>query len=226
MSSNDIRIKHPAKYSDALIPLIAVILRRYNVKSVFDPMAGTGKIGEIRKYGFEGRIDCNDIEPDWIIGLEKKWDTFTFQDASYFYNIGNGAIDCICTSPTYANRLADHWNPKDNSKRFSYKFNIGRELHSENTGNKHWGKAYREKHEAIWLECYRILKSNGLLILNISNHIRGGKEIFVSEWHREILKNIGFVLIELHRIKTPRLRFGANSSLRVEFENLFVFKKS
>ena len=56
-------MKHPAKYTDIFLPVFAELLK--GRKNVLDPMAGTGKIAEIRKFGYAGRITCNDIEPEW-----------------------------------------------------------------------------------------------------------------------------------------------------------------
>ena len=36
--------RHPAKYTDVLLPVFARILREYGAQSVLDPMAGVGKI--------------------------------------------------------------------------------------------------------------------------------------------------------------------------------------
>jgi hypothetical protein len=70
-----------------------------------------------------------------------------------------------------------------------------------------------------------VFKNNGLLILNISDHIRNGKQIEVSKWHVDILKGLGFSLIEQIEVKTHRQRMGKNSELRVEYEYVFIFRK-
>src|SRR5690606_38272106 len=44
--------RHPAKYTDVLLPVFARILREHGAQSVLDPMAGVGKIGLLRDYGF------------------------------------------------------------------------------------------------------------------------------------------------------------------------------
>lgn len=224
MEKTDIKIEHPAKFSDKFIPIIAEILENRNIKTVFDPMAGTGKIALIRKFGFKGRIICNELESDWV-NKEYTVDHWYFEDAENLFFIKNESIECICTSPTYGNRLADHWQRKDTSKRFSYSFNIGRELHEENTGKMQWGAKYRQKHESIWREMYRILTKQGLFILNISNHIRSGIEQKVAEWHKEFCEQIGFKLLEVKEIETPRLRYGKNSKSRTKCEYIFIFIK-
>ena len=58
-------IKHPAKFTDSFIPIFAKKLQGF--KTILDPFAGTGKIAEIKKYGWQGKIICNEIEPEWAI---------------------------------------------------------------------------------------------------------------------------------------------------------------
>jgi hypothetical protein len=59
----------------------------------------------------------------------------------------------------------------------------------------------------------------------ISDHIRRGERIEVSKWYIEALVGLGFVIEEQHEVETPRQRFGANSHLRVDHENVFVLKQ-
>jgi DNA modification methylase len=102
---------------------------------------------------------------------------------------------------------------------------LGRKLTKGNTGNLQWGKKYRQAHVEIWQECIRVLKPNGIFILNISDHIRKGEVIPVSNWHKETLVKMGLKHIDTILVETKRMRFGANSHLRVDYENVFVFRK-
>ena len=64
-------IKHPAKYTDSFIPIFAAYLNERNENDelkysrVLDPFGGTGKIGEIADYGYQGLICCSEIEREW-----------------------------------------------------------------------------------------------------------------------------------------------------------------
>lgn len=213
-------VKHPAKYTDSFIPKFAEILK--DCSNVLDIFAGTCKIAKIKEFGYGGEIYCNEIEPEWAEQGLGMVNAITTNDAE-FLPYKNDYFDAICTSPTYGNRMADHHNAKDGSKRNTYTHTIGRQLHNENTGKMQWGEQYRGKHERIWLEAKRVLKKDGLLVLNISDHIRKGEVIKVSEWHKQTLLDIGFRLKEEIKIETPRLKYGANSSKRVEYEFIFVF---
>ena len=88
------------------------------------------------------------------------------------------------------------------------------------------GNKYREKHKEIYVECYRILKENGVMIVNISNHIRKGQIVNVVEWHKQTLISLGLKFIDEIKIETPRMKYGENGKKRVEFESILVFNKN
>ena len=208
-------MKHPSKYSDALLPVFAKYLEKKS--NVLDPFAGTGKLKKIIPSAI-----LLEIEPEWasmsqaIIGDATK---MPFKD-SFF--------DAICTSPTYGNRMADHFIDHQKTKgytRNTYRHCLGRSLHKNNSGRMQWGKKYQELHKKAWSECLRVLTQDGIFILNISNHIRAGEEIDVTTWHINILKNIGFRLLHSHKIETPRQKMGTNSKLRVSYESILILKK-
>ena len=212
--------KHPAKFSDVFIPIFADALKGY--KKVYDPMAGTGKLGKIKSYGYEGEVYCNEIEPEWVdysFGV----DQWYVGDASSMPHIADSYFDAICTSPTYGNRMADHFEAKDESHRITYRHYLGRVLNKNNTGRMQWGKKYRKVHEDIYLECKRVLCDKGLFILNVSDHIRKGEIIKVSDWHKNTLIGMGFICFSDEKIKIPRMGFGANSALRVDHERVMMF---
>ena len=216
-------IRHPAKYNDAFIPIFADKLS--GRKNVLDIFAGTCKIANIKDYGFKGKIYCNEIEPEWAeMGLGKV-DSVNVGDAEHL-PYKDDFFEAICTSPTYGNRMADHHEAKDGSKRNTYRHSIGRPLDEENTGRMQWGKKYKEKHKRVWAEAYRVLKPEGILILNIKNHIRKGEEMDVAGWQKEILLSIGFELVEDIRVPVNGLGFGANADKRVGYEEILIFKKT
>lgn len=207
------QIKHPAKYSQVIIPILRDLLEGYD--KILDPFAGTGRIIEIRPdaYGVE-------IEPEWAnmtpgILCANALD-LPFED-DYF--------DAICTSPTYGNRLADHHTPGPNDKSFrlTYRHVLGRELSKDNSGKLQWGPAYRHFHVRAWGEAVRVLRPGGRFILNISDHVRNGKVMPVSAWHRSTLETLGCVHMQTLEIETPRLKRGANTDKRVPYENIMVF---
>ena len=211
-------MKHPAKYTDKFLPIFAEILK--DCKTVLDPFAGTGKISEIKKYGFTGKVICNEIEKEWTGNTDV--DKWHIGDAEKMEYLQDNSIDAICTSPTYGNRMADHFEAKDNSHRITYHHYLGKPLNENNTGKMQWGKKYQEKHKAIFGELKRVIKDNGILIINISDHIRAGEIIPVVGWYIYELENAGFKLKENIEVKTPRMKFGENRQ-RVDCESILVF---
>lgn len=205
-------VSHPAKYSKELLPILELELKDYNI--ILDPFAGTGRLREIRPDAF-----LLEIEPEWA-----EQNNATVGDALAMpWN--DDYFDAVVTSPTYGNRMADHHNAKDASKRNTYTHTLGRRLHPNNSGQLQWGKEYRQFHYKAWQEVARVLKPGGRFILNISDHIRKGKRIKVSRFHRLLLQFMGFKWIRTWEVKTPRQKNGANANLRVEHEYIYVFEK-
>lgn len=153
-------IKHPAKFTDTLIPEMAKMLSEFNTGKVLDPFAGTGKIALVKRYGFEGTIYANEIEPEWIENNEYGCDFITTQDAELL-DYPEGFFDAICTSPTYGNRMADHHIAKDGSKRITYTHYLGRQLNDENTGKMQFGEDYIEKHKRIYKHLFALVRGGG-----------------------------------------------------------------
>lgn len=214
--------KHPAVYTNKFIPIFAELLQDKN--NVLDPFAGTGKIGLIKEHGYNGIIYANEIEPEWLIDNLFNCDILTYEDAEVL-NYPNNFFEAICTSPTYGNRMADHHNARDGSKRISYTHCLGRKLNPENTGYMQWGNEYREKHIKIYKHIAKLLKEDGIFILNISDHIRKGEIMHVSEWHKDILMALDLGLVKEIEVEVPRMRFGKNSEKRINCEKVYVFQK-
>lgn len=192
---------------------------------MLDPFAGTGKIGKLKQYGYQGKIYANELEKEWLEINEFNCDILTFQDAE-FLDYSNEFFDAVCTSPTYGNRMADYFNAKDGSKRLTYTHCLGHQLTDGNTGKMQWGEEYRVKHEKIYSHLAELLKHNGIFILNIKNHIRNGKEINVKEFHKQCLLSQGLTLKEEKFIETPSLKYGENCNARTKGEYILVFLKS
>lgn len=225
--------KHPAKYTDSFIPIFASYLIRLNddgtkqkYKNVLDPFGGTGKIGRIKNFGYNGEVYCSEIEQEWAMVAENNplVDFSIHGDSTNMNWAEDDFFSSICTSPVYGNRISDNFEAKDDSRRITYRSYLGHEPHEKSSGRMNWGKAYRQLHRDVYKECVRVLENKGRFILNISDHIRKGEVIPVSQWHRETLEYFGFILEDAIKIETPRHRFGDNSKLRVDHENIMVFQ--
>jgi len=220
-------VPHPAKYNDALIPIFARVLAEYGVQSVLDPMAGVGKIGKLREYGFLGQIVANEIEPEWAeqISISYPYVEVHVGDAAHMDWAADGEFESIVVSPTYGNRMADHHEARDGSRRYTYRHTLGRPLHPANTGQLQWGEAYRKAHRRIWAECVRVLAPGGVFVLNVKDHIRRGRVMRVSEWHAEALQALGLVLVQRIQVPLMGTRNGENGHLRVGHEDVWVLQK-
>lgn len=91
-----------------------------------------------------------------------------------------------------------------------------------NTALQQWGPAYRETHTAIAKEL--MSKVDGLLIINVSNHIRDHVEQRVVEWFVYLFITLGCYLVEARRVGTRRFGHGANRDARVDGEMILVFR--
>lgn len=208
---------HPAKYSDNLMDILDNALMGY--RRILDPFAGVGKLAQVRPDAF-------------LLELQYKW---IKQGKPFPVLVGDAhslpfetyTFDAICTSPTYGNRMADHFTdhqPQKGYKRNTYQHFYGEPLHPNNSGLLQWGEKYRDFHKIAWAECKRVLRPGGRFILNISDHIRAKKRIYVSEWHISALESLGFIFWDATEVETPRNGNGQNRELRVECEYILIFE--
>ncbi len=209
-------VKHPAKFSEALLPVIAEQLVGY--RKVLDPMAGVGTLARYLKP-LGHFVVCNEIEEEWMMACPFPRSDF---DARWL-PWPDGHFDAIATSPTYGNRMADHHNARDGSRRNTYRHTLGRPLTPGNTGAMQWGDEYRRTHQQIIAECVRVLRPGGRLVWNVKDHIRNGKEQPVVNWHAGALDDAGLKFVKAISIECPGNRQGQNGELRVDHEWVLVF---
>jgi tRNA G10 N-methylase Trm11 len=134
-------------------------------------------------------------------------------------------FDAIATSPTYGNRLADSYEASDPEARRSYRFDLGRPLHDDNSGALQWGDAYRKFHERAWSEALRVLRPGGRFVLNIKDHIRDGKWQDVAAWHVACLQREGLTIAAIRPVITSGQKLGSNSDVRSDAELLIAMDK-
>lgn len=213
-------IRHPAKFTDTLLPEMADMIGPCidaDPFRILDPFAGTGKIHRLRSL-LPVYTDGIEIEREWC-NLDPRT---TYGDALDL-PWRDGWYHAIVTSPAYGNRMADHHEARDGSTRNTYRHALGRALHSHNSGAMQWGAKYRKFHDQAWCEARRVLADGGLFLLNIKDHIRGGARQYVTDWHVETLCALGFVVVEHRRVECPGNGFGQNGARRVPYESLILF---
>lgn len=184
---------------------------------ILDPFAGLGSIFDcIPEYDWHGI----EIEPDWA----KKHPKIKVGDVLKLPYLGE-YFHGICCSPCYGNRMADHHEATDRSHRITYRHGLGKPLQGNNSGQMQWGPVYRAFHRIAWKEVDRVLKPGGAFLLNTKNHIRQGEEQKVTEWHQELVKELGYAQLEVVEIPLRGNGYGQNGQLRVGFETITVFMK-
>lgn len=211
-------IKFPAGFSQELYPVFRAVVGK--PKNLLDPFAGAGGIFHLQQWLPTTEIVGIEIEPEFA-ALHPQTQVgnalHTGFPSSYF--------DCCLTSCVYGNRMSDHHDAKDASRRITYRHAKGSPLHDDNAGMLQWGPQYRHFHHHAWIEVHRVLETGGRFILNIGNHIRRGEEQKVSEWHVETIKALGFEHFFSIRVNTKKMKYGANHHLRIDHEMVHVFEK-
>lgn len=112
------------------------------------------------------------------------------------------------------------------SKRVTYAHRLGRTPSDGSAAVLQWGRAYRDHHQLAVSAMFEVLKAgeDGLLVVNMKNHVRGGAEQLVTEWWLNHLLVRGCRILEVRRVPTPGMGFGANGHLRTECEFLIVVR--
>lgn len=229
--------KHPAKFSAPILDRLDTIVdaelkRRDRGLSILDPFAGVGGI-----YALDRQYWTNVPDPlvarCWIAGveIEQEWadahERTICGDSTDLRAIfpAPAQFDMVVTSPCYGNRMADHHNAKDDTKRITYKHVLGHDLQPNNAGQMHFSNQYKVLHEKVWIECLHILKPNGMMVVNLKNFIKKGEVVDVVGWHLHTLLSLGFLIEEIQKIPVDGMRYGANRDLRVDHEQILVMRK-
>lgn len=242
-------VKHPAKFSNAVLDEINGYLARDHppwssvARMLYDPFAGVGKVFELQRdnlvvYGTE-------IEWEWASQYEATggmicMDAFEFMASlrdspgiavafpnthGRFSKVPREGFDYIVTSPTYGNRMADHHEAKDGSKRLTYRHQLGRALTEGNSGGMQWGDEYREFHMRAWKACHGVTRKGGKILVNVKDHIRKGSRQLVVDFHIRALEVAGWKIVGTERVDTPGMKYGENGEVRVDGEWILIGEK-
>lgn len=210
---------HPAQYTTALLPVMASMLK--GRQRVLDIFGGAGGVFALEHWlGADVQIEAVELEPEFAAMHPR-----TRQGNALHLPWGDSYFDAICTSPTYGNRLADKYRP--GADCFSYAQSLERHLHTDNTGCMQWnpnGGQYQVTHVLAYAEARRVLQPGGAFVLNMKDHYRNKVLQPVTDWHVNTLKALGFQVVKRQKVKTPSLRYGENSELRVEHEHVILFE--
>ena len=244
------RIKrlHPAVFPVRAQQMMANIAKQLRVSEVLDIFGGIGKIGGMKKYGFEGIISANELEPSWggestkVLHKKNGVDISTIGDSRKLKNKDN-SVQAIFTSPTYGNAMA----LKSASKKDSYQAFAGGKLREGNTGGEVWGPVYEELHKDIYKEAFRVVRPGGYFVLNMkdkpvsainqkNNWIpKKGSTVSVedgvmkaTDWHVRSLEEAGFRFVASTKFEeapaiTQQQKFGRQYT--VGNEDIVILQK-
>lgn len=222
-------VKHPAKFSNAVLDELNAYLVKDHpgwssvVKMGYDPFAGVGKVIELERANL--KFDMTEIEREWAEQCTSA--RMHCMDAFEYMKLpgAQGWYDYIVTSPTYGNRMADHHQAKDGSKRHTYKHYLGRDLSEMNSGQLQWGDEYRDFHRAAWKACYKVTRPGGKIIVNVKDHIRKGARQLVVDFHIAALEAAGYEMVGAEKVDTPGMKHGENGEVRVDGEWIVIAQK-
>ena len=235
-------MSHPARFSKAVIDVIAEVLQGYTSIHacsttgihIHDPFAGTGeRLWELSQMlEPPASISGTEIEAEFIknqaVSVGDATERSTYPDHPYV----------IVTSPTYPNGMADSWSAKDPSTRKTYRaalreINAGddRQLHDNNQGRYGYrGTSQKSsKRRAYWDIAERsVVNWDGaqMALVNVSDFIwsRGGVdnvERVCDEW-QALMERHGWKIEANIPVGTPRMGYGANRHKRVPVERVLV----
>lgn len=211
-------VRHPARFTDVILAEAARMLPT-SAERVLDPFAGTGK-GVDFMWAHGWKAVGVELEPEWA-ALSRG----IVVGSALALPFAPNTFEAVFTSPCYGNRMADHHEARDDSRRNTYRHALGRPLTVGSTAGIQWGDAYRTMHVRAWSEAIRVLKPGGCFLLNCKDHIRAGERQFVTQWHVEELERQGLILVEGRRVKCPGNRQGANGQARIDYESLVLLRK-
>lgn len=159
--------------------------------------------------------ELRDIFPNKYEYEKDFFNTVYFKSSSNMREIPNDSIDCIITSPPYFN-IKDYF--KDGKQK-----EIISSINPKDVGNINSFKNYINSLVPIWKECFRVLKPNGKLCINVplmpiikkdfSSHYN--RDIFdiQSQIQNSVLTKTKFYLLDLYiwnrKNSTKKLMFGS-----------------
>lgn len=209
---------HPAVFSDPIILALADLIPKHapDAAIIHDPFAGEGvklaALCERLGYFFTG----TDLEP-WP-NRDRRVKVGDSTDPST-YPLGD--VHAIVTSPTYNNGVNDHFNPRDVSKRLTYRVRAGHALHPNNTGR--WSGRASKKGEAeywrITRECVKHWPE--VVFVNVKDSIRAGAIYPLVALWSDLLREHKYMVFA-DTVICPGFRYGANGGARLDNESILI----
>ena len=231
--------KHPATFSDNILERLDVMVP----PGVYlDPFCGVGKIFRLTRadrqfVGVELEREWADMWPAYYPTGEgipiPGQNMVTVGDSMHqmrVWKMDGVRFDGVVSSPVYGNRMSDHHNPKDDSTRRSYKFDLGRDLTPGNMGEMYfWQPQYRTSAKLAVKRIHQVVRPGGMVFWNVKNFIKTVKGIEktydVVGWWRNQFEKKGFKVIGTSDVPTPGMRYGENADIRIDSEKIIVARR-
>jgi hypothetical protein len=233
---------HPAVYPQGIQKLMGDLASGLQVKTVLDIFGGTGRIGKIKEYGYDGKVIANELEPAWggvrTTDLHKTngVDVSIIGDARKI-DLPNESVGAIMTSPTYGNEMAR----TGASRTESYQAFAGGELKEGNTGGMIWGPEYEALHKEAYKEAFRVVEPGGYFVLNMKDRFKSdripkanstvaveGGVMKATDWHTKALEAEGFKFVKQYKVEEGFATSAAHEVKRrntVGYEDVVVLQK-
>lgn len=209
---------HPAQFHPNIIDALRVELRDDD-RLVFDPFAGVGtRLGAM----------CNDLDLEFA-GIDiEDWpdhDLRVDQGDATDLNQYPARPFVVVTSPSYPNGISDHFEPKDTSRRFTYRIALGQPLHNNNTGRysirggkKSWRRYWDLATDAV--ECWSSYSVDAYV--NVKSFVHNKEVVDLPRLWRVLMESRGYEVVAELEVDCPGLRMGANHDARVDYETILV----
>lgn len=217
---NDTADKHPVPFTDSIIKELRGLIPLHVPSEyiVHDPFGGEGlrlaQLCDDIGYSFS----AVDLEPwkgrDQRVQIGDSTDPGSYPPSPF----------AVVTSPTYNNGVNDHFQPKDTSRRLTYRVRAGRPLHPNNTG-RYSGRGSKKGEVEYWRLTRDVVKHWGdIALVNVKDSVRSthpdGVYPLVQLW-TDLLGEHGYA-VEQVDVEVPGWRFGTNSEARLGTEAILV----
>lgn len=209
--------KHPAPFTDSIIDAFRALIPEWVPigQIIHDPFGGEGvRLGALCDelgYTFSG----TDLEPwndgDPRVALGDSTDPGSYPDAPH----------AIVTSPTYNNGVNDHFEPKDASRRLTYRVRAGHALHLNNTG-RYSGRGSKKGEAEYWRITREVVKCwPAVVLVNVKDSYRLDVLYPLVQMWTDLLTEFGYVVSE-REVECPGWRFGTNGQSRADTESILI----
>jgi len=212
-------------------------------QTILDPMGGTGSlfVGGLGKR----LVVCGEIE-NWlrpILAANRNraagWGQhgIGYQGDAAKLPLASGSVDAVITSPPYwdtfsdwhiasSNRLKDrHVGPYGSA----YGDDRG-QAKKRNLGNIHVYEDFLRAMRSVYEECYRVLRTGGILALIVKDRIHLGQRVPIVADFAGLLRVLGFEIVAVQSIATRLTQYRQIHKLKgqqvIEDEQIIVARKS